>query len=275
MNLFDMMRAAGGGDAFAELARQYGLTQEQVGKAVEALMPGFSAGLKRSATDPFGLMQLLQSMARRDYARAYRSPAWASSNGRPEGEEALSLLLGSQEVAQKSAELAAAYTGLAQETLRQLQAPLAAMMLGGLAEQSSAHNPMLDAMLKSTRAAANNEEPKGKGPLDRYEEEQEERERAAAADMARAFDQSMQAGLAALQAGGAAWQKAMAAMLEGQRGETSGGGEREAGETPAHTLFGDLLEPGVRLSEAYQRQVADMLQQLSPSGKGRGNKGAQ
>lgn len=261
MNLFDMMRAAGGGNAFADLARQCGLTQEQVTKAVEALMPGFSAGLKRNAYDPFGLMQLLQSMALHDYARAYRNPVWALSNGRREGEDALSLLFGSREVAQKTAELAAAYTGLAQDTLRQLQAPLAAMTLGGLAEQSKAQNPTLDAMLNSMRAAAEEEKPKGKGPLDRYEEEQERRERAAAADMARAVDQSMQAGLAALQAGGAAWQKAMAAMLE-QRPDASGKGG-EGGEAPARDLFGDMLEPGIRLSEAYQRQVAEMIDRMT------------
>jgi hypothetical protein len=263
MNLFDMMRQAGGGNAFADLAKMYGLTPEQVAKATEALMPGFSAGLKRSAYDPFGLMQLLQSMALHDYTRAYRNPAWASSNGQREGEEALSLLLGSQEVAKKTAELASAYTGLAQDTVRQLQAPLAAMTLGGLTEQSSAQNPLLDAMLKSMRAAAEEEKPKGKGPLDRYEEEQEKRERAAAADMTRVMDQSMQAGLEALQAGGAAWQKAMAAMLESGRGDTPSAQAGEGGKAPASDLFGEMLEPGIRLSEAYQREVAAMLERMS------------
>jgi hypothetical protein len=265
MNLFDMMRQAGGGDAFADLAKLYGLTAEQVAKATEALMPGFSAGLKRNAYDPFGLMQLLQSMALNDYTRAYRSPAWASSNGRREGEQALSLLLGSQEVARKTAELAAAYTGLSQDTVRQLQAPLAAMTLGGLKEQSSARNPMLDAMLKSMRAAAEEEKPKGKGPLDRYEEEQEKRERAAAADMARMMDQSMQAGLEALQVGSAAWQKTMAAMLESGRADTPSHQADKGGDEPAPDLFGEMLEPGIRLSEAYQREVANMLERMSAS----------
>ena len=48
MNLFDMMRSAGGGDAASALASQFGLTPEQVTKAVEAFAPAFSAGLKRA-----------------------------------------------------------------------------------------------------------------------------------------------------------------------------------------------------------------------------------
>lgn len=264
MNLFDIMRSAGGGDAFSALAKQYGLTPEQISAAVGALMPGFSAGLRRSASDPFGLMQLMRTMALNDYARAYREPAWALTGGRREGDKALTLLFGSPEIADKTAELAAAYTGLAQDKLRELQVPLAAMMLGGIADQSRAGNPMLDAMLKSMRATPEEETPKGKGPLDRYEEEQAERERAAFAAPAQAMGEMAKAGLAAFEAGSAAWQKAAADMLAGAKPDAAKSEAKDGGAAPASPadLFGEMLEPGVRLGEAYQRQVTEMLERM-------------
>ena len=38
MNLFDIMKEAQGGDAFATLARQYGLSEDQVQSAVQAII---------------------------------------------------------------------------------------------------------------------------------------------------------------------------------------------------------------------------------------------
>ena len=241
---------------------RYGLTPEQIGEAVAALMPGLSAGLTRNASDPSGLMQLLGTMARPDYARAYGDPAWALAGGRRKGEEALALLFGSPQVADKAAELAAAYSGLAHETLKALQAPLAAMMLGGIAKESSAGNTPLDAMLKTIRAAtqaatAKGEAPEAKGPLDRYEEEQERREHADLTAMRRAMEAATQAGLAGMEAGGGAWLEAMKAMLEG----------KPPAAPAARDLFGEMLDPGIRLSEAYQRQVSDMLERFAGRGQ--------
>jgi len=269
MNLFDIMRSDGGGDAFSEIAKQYGLSAEQTAAAVGALVPGFSAGLTRNASDPFGLARLLSTMAEPDYAHAYTDPAWALKGGSRKGEEALAQLFGSEEIAEKAAELAAAYSGLAKESLKKLQAPLAAMMLGGIAKESRAENPLLDAMLKHVRAArdavaAEEEAPQAKGPLDRYEEEQERRERTENAAFLRAMEEGTQAGLTALEAGTAAWQSAMAAMLEGMPAPGKSG--KQAAPS-ARDLFGEMLEPGIELGEAYRRQMTEMLERLAGESK--------
>lgn len=264
MNLFDIMRGAGGGDPFSAAAAQLGLTQEQVARAAEAFLPGFSAGLKKSASDPFGFTRLMQAMATGGFQRAYEDPSWAFSSGERKGEDALALLFGSREVAEKTAELAAAYTGLAQETLKKLQAPLAAMLLGGLAERSTAGNPVLEAMMSQMRAAMGGDAPKGKGPLDRWEDEHEAQAHAAsgAADMERAQAHMMEAGLAAVEAGTAAWKDAMAAFTKGAGAAPSTGSAESAAPSD---LFGEMLEPGRRLGEAYQREVMAMLDRLSSS----------
>jgi hypothetical protein len=258
MNLFDIMRSAGGGNAFAALAPHYGLTEEQVAKAVEAFLPAFSAGLKRSAADPLGLMELMRRLSMGDYARAFENPGWAWREGRREGHDALAFLFGSPAAAEAIARQASAFTGIAQEKLAELLPALAAMMFGGLAQKSAAANPILDAMLKQFQASAPKPGASAKGPLDRYEEEQEKREQAAA-DLARTQAEMMQAGLAAFQAGTAAWQQAM-----GEAAKAAAGTERPEAKASGPDVFGELFEPGLRLGEAYQREMEALLDRLRP-----------
>lgn len=260
MNLFDMMRQAGGGDAFSALGRQYGLSEDQVTKAVQAFMPAFSAGLKQSTADPFGLTEFMRKLGSGDFARAYQNPASAFGAGQTQGKDALTFLFGSPEATQAIARQAAAFTGLAQDKLQELLPAVAAMMFGGFAKQATAGNPMLDEMMKQF-SAGSDEKPSGKGPLDRYEEEQASRERD---EMARAQQDMMQAGLAAFQSGAAAWQKAVGDMV-GVVGK-SGAGQPSGGDA-GQKLFGDMFEPGMRLSETYQREMEAMLKRFRPDAK--------
>ena len=259
MNLFDIMRQAGGGSGFSALGSQYGLSEEQIAKAVQAFMPAFSAGLKKSTADPFGLMDFMQRLATGGYPQAYQDPDWASGAGRRQGEEALGFLFGSPEAARAIAAQASAFTGIAREKLAELLPALTAIMFGGLAKQAAAANPVIEAMLKQFHAGAPGAA--AKGPLDRYEEEQAERD--GTGDLARAQAEMMQAGLAAFQAGTAAWQQAMSEMMK-----TAGGGAMTAtGERPetkasGRDLFGEMFEPGLRLSEAYSREMEAVLQRL-------------
>jgi hypothetical protein len=264
MNLFEMMRAAGGGEAFRALAAQYGLSEEQVARAVEAFLPAFSAGLKRSTADPLGLMELMRRLAVGDMGQAYLHPERMFGPARREGDDALAFLFGSSEAARAVAKQASAFAGLTQEKLAELMPALAAMLFGGLAEQSRAANPVFDAMLKEFRADAG-KKPAGKGPLDRYEEEQARKESEAAADLGRAQAEMLEAGLAAFQAGTAAWQKSMADMMKvAGGGAMTGDASRPETEPSGRDLFGEMFETGLRTHEAYQREVEALVERLRP-----------
>jgi hypothetical protein len=122
------------------------------------------------------------------------------------------------------------------------------------------------AELMKQQAPADRKKPGAKGPLDRYEEEQEERERAAGEKLAAAQAEMMQAGLAAFQTGAAAWQEAVGAMMKNAGGgAVTGAAESSETEASGEKLFGELLEPGVRLSEAYRREMEALLSRLQPS----------
>jgi hypothetical protein len=283
MNLFDIMRNAGGGNAFADLGPRYGLSAADMARAAEAFLPAFSAGLKQRTADPFGMGEFMRLLSGGDFFSAYRNPAAAAAK-RP-GEEALAFLFGSPEAARAVAAQAASFTGLAQEKMAEMMPALAAMTLGGLAQQSAAENPVFEAMMRhfspqgagaagSAAGAAGAAKPAGKGPLDRYEEEQDERGSGGAADMQRAHEEMMAASLAALQASTAAWREAVSQMLKAggppggptvPSGEASPGPGPGAGAAPTgQELFGEMLEPGIRVGEAYQRQMQAVLEQFSP-----------
>ena len=268
MNLFELMRAGGGGNAFSALAAQYGLSEDQVARAMQAFLPALSAGVKRSTDDPLGFLEFMRRLASGDYLKAYQNPGWAAATGRRQGDDALAFLFGSPDAARRLAGPAAAFTGLAQENLAELLPAMAAMMFGGLAQQSAATHPFVDAMLKQFGA----DEPErraAKGPLDRYEEEQAERERAAAADLGRAQGEMMRSGLAAFQAGTQAWQKAVGEMAKTMGGGTATGDADKGGAAPTgRAIFGEMLDPGLRLGETYQREMEAVLERLKPEKKG-------
>jgi hypothetical protein len=75
-NLFDILQSAQGGQAMENLARQFNLTQQQTQAAVEALLPAFSMGLKRQASDPAAMPNLFSMLGGANPA-AFQNPAAA------------------------------------------------------------------------------------------------------------------------------------------------------------------------------------------------------
>ena len=77
MNLFDMLANAQSGQGMDQLARQFGLSQQQTQAAVEALLPAFSQGLKRNASDPYGVADFMSAMASGQHAKYFEDAAKA------------------------------------------------------------------------------------------------------------------------------------------------------------------------------------------------------
>ena len=263
MNLFEVMREAGGGQAFSGLARQYGMSEDDIRKAVEAFLPAFSVGLKRKTADPLGLMEFMRRLGSADYMRAYLNPEAAAGAGQRAGEDALAFLFGGPEAWKALAGLAGTQTGIPQGRLAEMLPSLAAMMFGGLAKQGAAVNPVLAAMLRQLQAGTP-DKPARKGPLDRLEEAEAERTRSASDSFAEAPSEMMRAGLTAFQAGTAAWQKAL-----GEAMKSAGVGNDHPTEAQAsgREVFGEMFEPGLRLSEAYRREMEAVLDRLRPETK--------
>jgi hypothetical protein len=142
MPLFDMLNNADNGKAMELMARQYGLTQQQVQLATEALLPAFSQGLKRNAADPYGVGGFIQAMASGNHAQYFDNASQAlGPDGQAEGNGILGHLFGSKDVSRAVAAQAAQSTGIAQSILQQMLPALASMIMGGLFKQSTGQMP--------------------------------------------------------------------------------------------------------------------------------------
>ncbi len=260
MDLFDIMRQAGGGNAFQAMASQYGLQPDQVQRAMEAFMPAFSTGLQRNTADPLGFLKFMQAIATGRHADYYDNPQAAlSDTGIDEGNAILGHLFGSKDVSRAVAAQVDAATGIGQSILKQMLPVVASMMLGGLFKQSrSGANPMLEAILDQMAGggqAARAEAP-AKGPLDRYEDEQAEREW-----RENPFGKMMEEMLSA--GGRNPWGRMMEEVLGGA-GQERRQDRTAPSETPqsGKDIFGDLLEPGRRMGEAYQKNMEALFDQF-------------
>jgi hypothetical protein len=138
MNLFEMMQSAQNGQAMQNLARQYGLSQQQTQSAIDALLPAFSMGLQRQTQDPQAFGSLAQMMTASPFgnifdARGAAIPPMATAAGN----DVLSQLFGSKEVSQAVAAQAAATSGVSQAILKQMLPIIASMVMGGLVKSTS------------------------------------------------------------------------------------------------------------------------------------------
>ena len=263
MNLFDIMRGAGGGSAYPNFARLYGLPEDQFAKVVEAFLPAFSFGVKRSTADPLGIFELMRRLAAGDYARFYADPMKATSSGVGPGQDMLAFLFGPEAVRQAVARQIAAFSGVDYSKLfAEIMPALTAIMSGGLFQQAlAAGNPFAEGILRRMRPAESSKAGSGpKGPLDRHEEEQERRAAMPGADFARISQEMMQSGLSAMAAGSNAWLDMLEQISKGAM-------PRPAPEKPhisGMDVFGEMLEPGLRFGEAYQRELEAIFERFRP-----------
>lgn len=163
MPLMDMMLNMQNGEAVQQLARQFQLTNEQTVKAMEALMPAFSEGLKRNASDPFGVANFMNALASGNHAAYVDNMTRAfQPQGLDDGNNILGHLFGSKEVSRAVAQHAAAMTGISEIVLKQMLPALATMIMGGLFKQSTGQfggaaggNPIAEMMEQMMRQGAN------------------------------------------------------------------------------------------------------------------------
>lgn len=135
--LFDMMMQAQNGAAMDAISKQFNLAQEQATQAMAALMPAFSAGLKRSTDNPYDFMGLMQAVGSGNYAKYFEDMGKAfTPQGISDGNTILGQLFGSKEVSRAVAAQAAQMTGIGQEIYKQMLPVMAGTLMGGLFKQS-------------------------------------------------------------------------------------------------------------------------------------------
>jgi hypothetical protein len=136
-NLFEMMQSAQNGQAMQNLARQYGLSQQQTQAALDALLPAFSMGLQRQTQNPYAFGNLAQMMTATPFGQMYDTDGdGIPDSAVPLGQDVMSQLFGSKEVSNAITAQAAATSGVGQAILKQMLPVIAAMVMGGLSKSA-------------------------------------------------------------------------------------------------------------------------------------------
>lgn len=291
--LMEMMMQGANGQMVDQMARQYDLSRDQTIAAMEALMPAFSQGLKRNASDPFGFLQFLDALSGGRHSSYYDNPAQAfGPSGLAEGNAILGHLFGSKEVSRAVAAQAAQMTGLSQSILKSMLSSLAPIILGGLFGQLSGAagqrrrdeaspqpgdsplGPLGDIFGQMTGGSAN---PWGKMFEEMMGDTKPQRRRAEQSGTAnpwgKMLEEMMGGAKAGDRTGAPAGDNPLGRMFEEmlRGGQARDDARDRPPEEEAHTrpptrgyedLFGDMFDTGRKVQKDYQRNMESIFDQF-------------
>lgn len=75
MSVYGQIAACQGGQSFANLARRFGIREEQAAEIVGRVLPALLEGFRRTAASPQGAMALLRSLSEPGIAHHYDDPS--------------------------------------------------------------------------------------------------------------------------------------------------------------------------------------------------------
>ncbi len=264
--LMEMLAQSGNGEAFRQMSRQYGLSNEQTEKAMEALTPAFSEALKRSTAAPLQFMNFMQAMANGQHLNYFENPNLAFSNdGMTEGNAILGQLFGSKEVSRAIAANAAQMTGLSQTMMKQMLPTMAPMIFGGLFKQMSgtgnqssdmATNP-LGWMLEQMSAATGQTTSRQPSAMDN--------------PFSKMFEEMMGGAKQSMPQAGAdnPWGKMFEQMMGGA-GQNTGSSSGSAQDNPFGKMFEEMMRGGMAFGQGAGTEPQEEPEQSSSQTPGMG-----
>ncbi len=131
------MMGAQGGQGVNSLANQFGLSAQQTQAALQAMLPAFSLGLQNVAQNPTGFATLLEQMTNATNAAAYSNPAQAPA-AMNLGGAILGQIFGSPQIALQIGQQAALSSGVSAQAVQQMMPLVASMLMGGIAQAMAA-----------------------------------------------------------------------------------------------------------------------------------------
>jgi hypothetical protein len=138
MNLLDAILDAQGGGAVKQLAKNFGMGEDQAISAISHLLPALSSGLKRNVSSESGLQGLLSALSGGNHRRYLEDPSVLErEETRQDGNGILGHIFGSKDVSRRVAQNAADKTGLGVSILKKMLPLVAAMAMGSLSKRAA------------------------------------------------------------------------------------------------------------------------------------------
>jgi len=141
MNILDMMLNSQNGGQIQQLARNFGIGEDQVQAAIAQMVPALSQGVKKNIANEDGLAGLTKALESGNHQR-YIDQADSLSDDQTisDGNNILGHILGSKDVSRAVADRASANTGLESGMLKKMLPLVASMMMGSMSKQASSSN---------------------------------------------------------------------------------------------------------------------------------------
>lgn len=138
MNLLELMLNTQSGGHIQQLARNFGIEEDQVQAAISQLIPALSQGIKNNISSDNGLDGLMNALQTGGHQRYLEQPdSLTDEQAVTDGNGILGHILGSKEVSRAVADRASANTGLDSALLKQMLPLVASMLMGSLSKQAS------------------------------------------------------------------------------------------------------------------------------------------
>ena len=136
MELLDILAQAQGGQAVQQVAKQFGLSEEQSALAFEMLAPVIASGVRRNVRQEGGYDALINAVSGGRHERYFDDPeAIQFGNVAADGNNILGHIFGSKDVSRGVAQQLSGSSGIGSAILKQLLPVIASMVLGSLTKR--------------------------------------------------------------------------------------------------------------------------------------------
>jgi hypothetical protein len=136
--LVEMLLQSLEGDGFSQIKQKFDLDSEDAEKAIEAVLPAFSTGLKRNTAKPKNLGAFLQTLSDGRHAKYIDDTNTAfTDEGIRDGNGILKHLFGSKKASRALSNQASSASGVDENTIKKMLPVIASMVMGGVFKQST------------------------------------------------------------------------------------------------------------------------------------------
>ncbi len=138
MNLFDMLMESQNNDAVGQVARQFGLGQDDTQNVMKQLMPMLARGMKKNTEQPGGLDALLDALKSGNHDQYVDKPNLLDQESTTDtGNAILGHIFGSKDVSRNVAAHTASQTGISSSIIKKMLPVIATMAMGALSKTAS------------------------------------------------------------------------------------------------------------------------------------------
>jgi len=136
MNILDLLLSNENKPALDELARNFGLSEDQTRSAVEGLIPALSRGMQNNTSGEQGMDDLLDALRTGKHAQYMEQP---NSLSRPEttedGNGILGHLFGNKQVSRDVASRVSKQSGISSTVLKKMLPVVASLVMGAISKK--------------------------------------------------------------------------------------------------------------------------------------------